>query len=254
MRIKVLLCIVVFFMSLNIIAQTDSIQHENGLKRWWNSLVHGNVDRTYERKLDMSFVVAPCYTREGGIGIGGAATALYRLDKTDSIMQPSDFSLSGSASINGIYGITLKGNNNFRGNKARLSYALRFQHKELDFWGVSYNACAINPISQYTKQQIEWTSDYVYKITPNIHVGGAFNINYTNASKVLDPTYLEGQKNTYFFMGLGLSLQYDTRDFILNPKRGIYLMAREVLYPHFMGSYGKTLTATTVIFDFYQPV
>lgn len=254
MRTRVVLLIFIFLISLDGNAQSDSTQQDSGLKRWWNNLVHGNVDRTYERKLDLSFVVAPCYTREGGIGIGGAATALYRLDKTDSIMQPSDFSISGSASVNGIYGITLKGNNNFRGNKARLSYALRFLHKELDFWGVSYEACAVNPISQYTKQQIEWTSDYVYKVTPKFHIGGAFNINYTNAAKALMPDYFEGQKNSYFFMGLGISLQYDTRDFILNPKHGIYLMAREVIYPSFMGSYNKTLTATTIIFDVYQPI
>lgn len=82
-------------------AQTDTIR-QSRLKRYWNSLVHGNIDRTYERKMDMSYVVAPCYTREGSLGIGGAATGLYRLDRTDSIMRPSDISLSGSATVKGI--------------------------------------------------------------------------------------------------------------------------------------------------------
>lgn len=174
--------------------------------------------------------------------------------KLDLIMQPSDFSLSGSATIKGIYTITAKGNNNFRGNKSRLSYSLQFMHKTLDFWGISYDACAVNPISEYTKQQIKWQSDYVYKFTPKFHVGAAFSINYASLSKASGHSYLEGQKDSYFFTGVGLSLQYDMRDFILNPKHGIYLMLREVVYPCFMSSYNKTLANTILQFDIYQPV
>lgn len=250
----ILTAICTFAVALNAVAQQDSIQQEKGLKQWWNNLIHGNIDRTYERKMDMSFVLAPCYTREGSVGIGGAATALYRLDRTDSIMQPSDFSLSGSATVKGIYTLTAKGNNHFRGNKSRLTYSLQFMHKTLDFWGISYDACAVNPVSEYTKQQIKWKSDYVYKLTPKFHVGAAFNINYTSLSKASDRSYLEGQDDSYFFAGVGLSLQYDTRDFILNPKHGIYFMLREVIYPCFMSSYDKTLTTTTLQFDAYQSV
>lgn len=177
-------------------AQSDSIKTSR-LKQYWNSLVHGNVDRTFERKIDMSFVVAPCYTREGSFGIGGAATGLYRLDRTDSIMQPSDISLSGSATVKGFYGITIKGNNHFRGNRSRLSYVVQFQNKNLDFWDMSHEACAVNPISGYRRQMINLESDYAYKLTKDIHVGAALNMNYTRASHLTRPEYLEGQRNSY---------------------------------------------------------
>lgn len=252
MKIKYIVVIVLCFVyTPYIYSQSDSLDVK-GLKKYWKSLFYGNVDRTFEKKLDMSYVVAPCYTREGGFGIGGAATALYRLDRKDSIMQPSDISLSGSASINGIYAITAKGNNHFKGNKSRLSYRLQFLHKTLDFWGITYDACAVNPMSEYTKRQVKWESDYVYKLTKKLHVGAAFNINYTDLSEMADISYLAGQKGSYFFMGMGISVQYDTRDFILNPKRGIYFMAREIFYPDFMSSYHKTIFNTTVVFDTYQ--
>lgn len=232
-------------------AQTDTIG-QSRLKRYWNSLVHGNVDRSFEKRMDMSFVVAPCYTREGSFGIGGAATGLYRLDRTDSIMQPSDISLSGSATVKGFYSITVKGNNHFRGNRSRLSYILQFQNKNLDFWGVSHDACAVNPVSDYRRQMINWESDYVYKLTKDIHVGAALNMNYTRASHMTRPEYLDGQRSSYFFAGVGISVQYDTRDFILNPKRGIYFLAREVFYPKWLSNHNKTIYNTTVIFDAYQ--
>ena len=244
----VLLC---FCLASESQAQTDSVRHGR-LKRYWNSLVHGNVDRTFERTMDMSLVIAPCYTREGSFGIGGAATGLYRLDRSDSIMQPSDVSVSGSATVNGFYAISVKGNNHFRGNRSRLSYLLQFQNKDLDFWGISQEACAVNPVTRYRRQMVNWESDYVYRLTRNLYVGAALNLNYTRASHLQRPEYLEGQPVSYFFAGIGVSLQYDSRDFILNPRHGIYFLAREVCYPKWFGSSGKTVYSTTLIFDAYR--
>lgn len=233
--------------SNEMVEAASSTVEQSKFKQWWNSLVHGNVDRTFERKMDMSFIVAPCYTREGSFGIGGAATALYRLDRKDSIMQPSDISLSGSATVKGFYAITVKGNNHFRGNRSRLTYLLQFQNKNLDFWGIDYDACARNSVSAYRKQMINWESDYVYKLTPNLHVGAALNLNYTRALRLLHSEYLEGQNSSYFFTGVGLSLQYDTRDFILNPKRGVYFLFHEVFYPEWLSNYDRTIFSTTLI-------
>lgn len=237
-------------------AQADTAQAK-GFKRYWNSLVNGNVDRTYQRKMDISFVVAPSYTREGSFGIGGAATALYRLDRQDSLMQPSDLSLSGNVSVKGFYTLSVKGNTNFRGNRSRLSYYLAFRHKNLDFWGVSYDGCTANPVTEYTKQMFKVETDYIYKVTRAFHVGAALNVNYTSGDVkrqggVLPSDYLQGQDDAYFFTGLGLSVSYDTRDFILNPKRGVYLSLKGMLYPEFMSSHGKSVFSTTVTLDFYR--
>lgn len=235
-------------------AQTDSIVRSgNRLQRYWNSLVHGNVDRTFEKPVDLSFVVAPCYTRGGSFGVGGAATGLYRLDRRDSIMQPSDFSLSGSATVKGFYGVTLNGNNHFRGNRSRLSYRIQFQNKNLDFWGISREACEVNPVAAYRRQMIRLEADYVYKLTPAFHLGAALRLNYTRASDLTHPAYLEGQKPSYFFAGAGLSLHYDTRDFILNPHRGVCLLLREVVYPACLSDHDRTLFATTFVCDAYIP-
>ena len=237
-------------------AQEDTVKTDGGnrLKRYWNSLVHGNVDRTFEKRFDVSYIVAPCYTREGSFGIGGMATGLYRLDRRDSIMQPSDISISGSTTIKGFYTITVNGNNHFKGNKSRLSYRLQFQNKNLDFWGVTFDDCDVNPVAGYKRQMASMESDYVYKFTKALYVGAALNLNYTRASNLTAPDYLNGQKNSYFFTGLGISLTYDTRDFILNPKRGIYFMLREVFYPKFMSNHSATVFSTTVTFDTYQRV
>ena len=72
-------------------------------KRYVSSLIRGNVDRTHETALDMSFGFSPSYTREASFGLGAICTGLYRVDRSDSILPPSDFFLSSNASLNGFF-------------------------------------------------------------------------------------------------------------------------------------------------------
>lgn len=225
---------------------------EKGFKGYLRSLLNGHEDRTFEKAMDITYIAAPCYTREGSVGIGGAATALYRLDRTDSIMQPSDLQFTASAAIKGFYSIGLKGNNNFKGNRSKLTYSIVFNRKTLDFWGITYEDCSKNSASQYVRQQIKFDADYIRKIPNNFKLGAGLNINYTEAAKILDPSYLNGEKKSYFFTGFSAVVQYDTRDFVLNPKRGVFMMLKETLYPKFVGSFNKTLLTSTFQFNAFH--
>ena len=57
-RRNIILSILTLIIALPLAAQSDSTR-TSGLKRYWNSLVHGNVDRTFERRMDLSFIIAP---------------------------------------------------------------------------------------------------------------------------------------------------------------------------------------------------
>ncbi len=238
------------------VSPSDTLQsplkRKNKVFAYLNRLFHGNVDHTFERKFDMNFVAAPSYTREASFGLGAIMTGLYRLDRSDSIMQPSDISIAANASLLGFYSIVAKGNNLFKGNRARLSYKVAFTNKPLNFWGITYDDCAVNPKSKYTRKQIKWDIDYVYRLTKEFYIGTTSTLNYADVSKIENAGYLLGQNRTYFFAGLGVLLQYDTRDFIPNPQRGVYLMLKEVFYPDFFATFNRNLFATTVIFDVYQ--
>ena len=227
---------------------------QNIFQQFVDQLFKGNKDRTFERPIDFSFAVIPSYSREASFGLGGMVTGLYRIDRTDSLMPPSDAQFFVNLSLTGQYSIILKGNNLFKGNRSRLSYDLAFQNKPLDFWGISYAACDVKTKSHYTKQQIKLESDYVYKLTPKFHVGAALNVRYTYLSEIGDVSYLEGQETSYFFTGLGVSLCYDSRDFIPNPKRGLYIMLKEIIYPAPFGTGGRNIFSTTFIADYYQPL
>lgn len=224
------------------------------VKRYWQSLVHGNVDRTHEKPFDVSFAVAPSYSREGGFGFGGSATGLYRMDMDDYSMPPSNVTLGVNASLNGFFSVIGNGTNYFTDGRTRLVYGARFTRKILDFWGISHDACMVNPTSEYVRTQCRIDADYNYRLGSCFYFGAVLNLNYTDAARILDPSYLEGQKTGYYLTGLGASFQIDTRDNATNPHHRLYLLLRETVYPEFLGTADMTCWATTFTLCGYQPL
>lgn len=233
----------------------EAVSADKGTKKrrgFWRQLFHGNEDHTFDKKFDVSFIAAPSYTRESSFGIGGLASGLYRLDRTDSLMQPSDVSIVGNVALSGLYMVGVSGNNYFKGNRSRLSYDVTFANKPLYFWGIDYADCVANPAIDYTRRKISIDLQYFYTIFDEFKVGARIDFSHAKISSIEDESYLQGQKRSYTFTGVGASLQYDTRDFIPNPQRGIYVMADVTLYPQFMSNYDKSPVRTTFIFDFYH--
>ncbi len=219
---------------------------------FWRRMFAGHIDRTFERKFDYSFVVCPSWSREGSVGLGGMAAALYRLDRSDSALAPSDMSLSANASLKGFFYVGIIGNTNFKGRRSRLKYELSFSQKKLNFWGISYDVCAVHPAINYTRWRVKADAFYDYMVYPGLYVGAALNIGYNSAVRIDNIAYLEGQKRTYLNTGVGLSLQYDTRNSITYPTRGWNVLFRQMLYPEFAGNCHRTLWRSTLTVDYYQ--
>lgn len=224
------------------------------MKRYWQSLIHGNIDRTHEKPFDVSFALAPSYSREGGIGFGGSATGLYRLDMKDSTMAPSNITIGANATLKGFFSLTGNGTNYFTDGRTRLVYGARFTRKVLDFWGISHGACMVNPTSEYIRTQLKIDADYNYRLGKCFYFGAVMSFNHTSASRILNPDYLEGQHKSYYLTGIGASFQIDTRDNPTNPQKGLYLLLRETAYPEFLGTADMTDWSTTFIMSGYQPI
>lgn len=205
-------------------------------RRYLNSLIRGNVDRTHEKKFDVSFAVTPSYTREAGFGIGGALTGLYRLNRMDSVMPPSDVFMSINASLNGFFVLTFKGNNLFTDRRSRLSYKVELYRKRLDFWGINSEETAYNPKSRYDRRQIDFQGEYIYKVSRNFYAGLRLRSDYTDARNMLNPEYLLGERPQYYVTGVGLSLEFDTRDDLLTPTRGLHIAYKPMFFWKALGS------------------
>jgi len=253
-KASIIIYLLIIVSSQSYAQDSTEVSKPSFFKRYWQSLINGNVDRTHEKPFDMSLAIAPSYSREGGFGLGCSATGLYRMDMRDSTTLPSNVTLNASASLNGFFSIIGNGINYFKDGKTRLAYGARFTRKVLDFWGTRFDACASNPTSEYDKIQVKVDADYNYCLGKHFYFGAVAALNYTTATKILNPDYLEGQKTGYYLTGLGGSFQIDTRDNPTNPRRGLYLLLRETIYPEFLGTADMTNWSTTFTLCGYQPL
>ena len=106
---RILITIVLFILTVSVSHAQDSTKasHSGFLKRYWENLIRGNVDMTNEKPFDVSFAIAPSYSREGGIGFGGSATGLYRMDMRDSTMAPSNVTIRANASLKAFFSLCI---------------------------------------------------------------------------------------------------------------------------------------------------
>lgn len=212
-------------------------------------------DRTFEKKIDFTFAGGPSYSKNTSLGIGILAAGLYRLDRTDSVTVPSDISLYANVSVSGFYSVGIEGNTIFAHNRQRVDYTLEFSSAPTYTWGIGYNDVQKDDKRSYTEQRYEIKARYLREILPHAYIGGLLSFDHAQASKYDGETPLFGdQRLRYTTTGLGLTVEYDSRDFIPNPFKGIYLSFQNIFYPKGLGTCDKLLQRMTFTADFYRRV
>lgn len=213
-----------------------------------------NEDKTFRKKIDFSFILGPSYTKNTNFSLGGLAAGLYRLDRTDSITPPSDVSIYGNVSVTGFYSLGVRGNNIFRNGRNRIVYRAGFLSQPTDFWGTGYDAGAYNPASHFVAKRVNIEARYLYRLVKNTFVGATLSLEHTQGIKFTEPSYLNGARTHYTAGGIGLVAEYDSRDFIPNASRGLYVSMQETFYPKGLGNCGLSIWNTVFTADYYQRV
>ena len=224
------------------------------LRRVVDYFGESTIDKTFEKKIDFTVAGGPSYSKNTSFGIGLLAAGLYRLDRTDSITAPSDVSIFANVSVSGFYALGVTGNNIFAHNKRRINYTVMFASAPRSFWGIGYNAGRDNSESTYSEKRYLVEGRYLHEFLPHTYIGGLVSFEHTRGLKFTEPAYLRGEKMKYTATGIGAILEYDSRDFIPNPFRGLYVSFQETLFPKGLGNCGKTLWRTTFTADAYQRV
>ena len=208
-------------------------------------------DRTFEKKIDFTFAGGPSYSKNTSFGIGVLAAGLYRSDRSDSVTPPSDISIFANVSVSGFYALGVTGNNIFRRNRSRIDYAVSFSSAPRYMWGIGYAAGRDNPEKSYDEKLYRIRGRYLHRVWTHLFVGGLLDFRHVKGLHIKDESYIDHQKHRYTASGLGAIVEYDSRDFIPNPYRGVYVSLQETFYPKFSGNCGESLWRTTVIVDGY---
>lgn len=211
-----------------------------------------NVEKD-EKGFDVSFIGGPHYSSDTQLGLGLVASGLYRLDKEDKSISPSNVSLYGDLTTLGFYVIGIRSNTIFPKEKYRIDLITYFASQPTKYWGIGYENARHDEYTKYTGKDIGLKLDLLTKIAPNTFVGIVADYNNRNGKKFHDIGYLNNEKSSSSYGGAGLSMSYDSRDFIPNPYKGIYARLEYILYPRFIGN-RNTISRTEALFRAYKQV
>lgn len=242
--------------SLPYASDTTRVARPSIFRRIVDYFGKSTVDRTFDKKVDFTFAGGPSYSKNTSLGIGVLAAGLYRVDRTDSVMPPSDISIFASVAISGFYSLGVEGNTYFSHGRSKFDYNAKFSSAPRDLWGIGYRDGRDNKETSYVEKQYTIHARYLYRVLPDTYIGARVGFEHTGGKKFdeVGQAYIHRQKHSYTATGIGAIVEYDSRDFIPNAWRGIYVGLQATFFPKGLGNCGHSLYRATFTFDAYRRV
>ena len=239
---------------------TPKSNQRKGREAFMRYLIGSGRDESFERKVDMTFLPTIYYTPSTSVGLLVMASGRYRLDKQNRNIPASDFSVYATASITGFYRVGVNGCNIFKNDNQRIIYNAEFSSMPTSFWGVGYDAAMANTSLQYIASRTLVDLRFLQRAVKGLYVGAGVDFNYhfgrfnrKNCDSEADFTArLNGERVSYLAMGISLFVEFDTRDVISSPQRGVYVAVQAKVRPKAMGDVGKTLWMGRLSANYYQ--
>lgn len=222
-------------------------------KRTWAGRVVDyflNSDKHSGKNFNFGILPGPHFSSTVGLGLGLVATGLYSLDRSDPALPQSNAALYADMTTKGFLLIGLKGNNIFRKERYRLDYRLYTYTFPTRFWGMGYgNGRNDDNETDYRRFRFDAMARFLVQVKGKLYVGPLVSYRFIRASEIEGQglPLFEGQERTLRSLEAGLSLTYDSRDFMLNAYRGWFVQLDQTFAPRWVaGDYNYAKTDLTV--------
>lgn len=215
--------------------------NEKQLKRYYRQLRKDSIRA--HKNIWWSVLGGLSYTPEASFGVGGAVLASFRMNKQDTISQRSFLPVGLNLSINGTIVVAGAGTFFFNENRFRIYMNYGYRNEPSHYYGKGFekaeNLERGDSTTRFHRSYFQLYPRFVWEVRPHFYLGGLFDLNYTKVSDVNpvmeeDP-YFQQFKRKYFNVGIGGLIQYDTRDDVATPTRGMLLGANFKLFGKYWG-------------------
>ena len=190
-----------------------------------------------KRRFDFSIIGGPHYASDTKLGLGLVAEGLYHTSLADSASAPSHVALFGDVSTVGFYMLGIRGIHIARQEKYRIDYTLFFYDFPSKFWGIGYE---MNDNDDNESKLKDWQAmmkaSWLWRLTEDLYLGPTVALSYSKARDIKRPELLMGMDTEMHNIGVGFSLQYDTRDVLTYPHKGVYLDLTQTFRPRFLNN------------------
>lgn len=215
-------------------------------------LKNTNVEKK-KKNLDLSFIGGPVYTPETSFGLAVMMAAQYKTDRKDSLLPISNAAIYASGALTGFYGIGISNTTIFPHDRFRLALKASFSSRPNKYWGIGYEAGSHkDDYTEYVQLTEKLQADFSVNLNGHLFVGLCTQIQNVQTKK-LDtaggkPLMTPGK---VLGIGAGPFIVYDTRDFIPNAYKGMYVRLGYRFFPSFMGN-KAVFSQLDLQFDWYK--
>lgn len=189
-----------------------------------------------QSKFDLSFIGGPSYSVDTKLGLGIIASGLYRIDKKDLSLPPSDVAIYTNITTSGFFAVGIKNTTIFPNNNYRIHYNMGFSYMPTAFFGVGYQAGALGKSTLYDESTLRLDVEALRKVMPNTYIGVLLSATNIRSKNFEDPDLKPDEDIKSTAIGAGFIVSYDTRDFIPNPSKGVFLQYEQSFFPKAFGS------------------
>ncbi|MCM1519005.1 MAG: outer membrane protein assembly factor [Pseudoflavonifractor sp.] len=209
---------------------------ENIIQRVINYFDDSNKEKK-NKKFDFSIIGGPYYSSETKFGLGLVAAGLYRHDKNDTLIAPSNVSVYGNVSTAGFYEVGIRGYHIFPHDRYRLNYDLSFASSRTKFWGIGYDEAIHDSYeTKYVERSVKFNAEFMTRVGHSLYVGPSVKYVWARALDTQPVPVWDGLPKRTASYGIGFAVNYDTRDVPTNAKRGMLIRIDQRCFPRFMGN------------------
>lgn len=233
----------VTLITLLALAPAVELHGQNSIKDSENGVVEGIFDFADEvinfiSKDSWAFIPALTYSPETSLGFGLRVVKIFRPEKAlDSNTRPSYLPITLLYTLNKQVFLTAELNLWKNENSAYLNTRLELSDYPFRFYGIGSNP---QTDEVYATRYIYFDINYTKKIAPGLYFGPRYEFRTDNiyekmAQGLLASGYIAGS-NGQLLSGLGAILNYDTRENIFQPSRGVFHRLSYITFQPFFGS------------------
>lgn len=247
LRLIIPLCLFLAGMFSPSLKAQDSIPKApkpNVFQRVMNYFTGAGDTDSVPKKLSWIVLGGPHYSSEKGFGLALNGVLQFRLKGCDPSMQRSTAMAYGDVSTKGFWAVGLESDLFFPNDKRRFNVEALYRYSPLDFWGVGYemNDDDANKTKLHQREFL-FSGTMLWRVAPYFYVGPSMGVNFINSGDIDNPELLNGQSKSLHHVGVGFTLQYDSRDVITSASRGVYVRLKQLFRPKWLGnSYGFSET------------
>lgn len=196
------------------------------------------------RNVWVSVLGGPSYTPEASFGVGGAMLMSFRIDRDDTLSQRSYLPIGFNASLNGTVVVSGSGALFFSRDRFRVDLKYSYRDEPSNYYGVGYGTIEHTErgpaTTEFHKSAFQFSPRLVWRFQRNFYLGASFDVGHTvsdriNPTMAADPYFLKYAPR-YTTVGLGPTLQYDSRDDVATPSAGVLLGVSGMFYGRWLGS------------------